>query len=361
MIIEKIETVSGFAGMRDEWDSLLEASASNCVFLTHEWLFTWWKHLAEGRSLSILAARVKGRLVGILPLALRQPQYARMIPRSFEFLGSGVIGSDYLDAIVMPGCEEEAIRCFSESLSGAGVVLHLSQLRRESSIAARLGKHLQADGWHAADSQMNVCPFIDLHGRSWESYLGTLSSNQRYNFNRRYRNLTKKHEVVFRNGALDVLINLHHQRWGSKGMSEAFQTDAIVEFHREFTGLAAARGWLRLLTLEIDNVAAAALYGLRYGNIFYFYQSGFDPAYNKHSVGLVLMGLSIKSAIEEGASEFDLLHGTEEYKFHWTKQTRKLGRLELYPRHAGGRVSRHAVVFNRAARRIAKRMLGRAA
>src|SRR4051794_38133681 len=102
MIIERIQTVARFAEMREEWNALLRGSTSDCVFLTHEWLSLWWKHLSEGRTLSILTARHDGKLVGLMPLALRAAQYTRMIPRSLEFLGSGVVGSDYLDVIVKP-------------------------------------------------------------------------------------------------------------------------------------------------------------------------------------------------------------------------------------------------------------------
>src|SRR6185436_11069264 len=103
---------------------------------------------------------------------------------------------------------------------------------------------------------------------------------------------------------------------GNGGQSEAFHSDSIVEFHREFVQTAAERGWLRLLLIHLDGVPAASLYGLRYGPTFYFYQSGFDPAFSKHSVGVATMGLAIKTAIEEAALEYDFLHGNEEYKFH---------------------------------------------
>src|SRR4030095_12185254 len=114
---------------------------------------------------------------------------------------------------------------------------------------------------------------------------------------------------------------------------EAFQSESVIAFHREFVQLAAQRGWLRLLILHLNDVPASALYGLRYGPTFYFYQSGFDPLYSKHSVGVATMGLAIKTAIEEGASEYDFLHGNEEYKFHWAHEVRDLNRLELHPPH----------------------------
>lgn len=369
MIVEKIESVSRFAQMGDEWNSLLDISPSKCVFLTHEWLSTWWKHLGNEQTLSILAAREGGSLVGILPLFMRRPQYSRMIPRLLEFVGSGVIGSDYLDAIVMPGGEQEVMRRFGEYLHRMGVALHLTAVRRDSSAVAGLRTHLHKEGWNVADIDNNVCPFIDLRGQTWETYLSSLGSNQRYNFHRRLRSLRKNSDFCLdmvrspadAQNALDTVIWLHRKRWASKGSSEAFQSGRIVAFHREFVELAAERGWLRIPIMRIDGVPAAALYGLQYGETFSFYQSGFDPAYSKHSAGLVMMGLAIQSAIEEGASEYDFLHGMEEYKFHWTQQTRSLCRLEFYPHHAKGRLSRRAVDFNRAVRKMAKRMLRKAA
>jgi CelD/BcsL family acetyltransferase involved in cellulose biosynthesis len=365
MIIERIQTIERFAELRDEWNALLRASRSDCVFLTHEWLMSWWKHLAGGRSLSILIARLNDELVGIFPLSLRPAQYMRMIPRSFEFLGSGIVGSDYLDVIVRPGHERKVLRSFAECLGRMGLVLHLNQVKLGYCSSFTLTRHLQREGWTVRETKINVCPFIDLHGHNWESYLGTLSSNQRYNFNRRLKNLMKTSEIGLEcvkspgdaQNALEILIALHRKRWGQRRTSEAFQTDEIIAFHREFIELAAQRDWLRLLILRAGKVPIAALYGFRYGQTFYFYQTGFDPAYSKQSVGLVMMGLAIKSAIDEGIPEYDLLHGGEEYKFHWAREVRELGRIELYPRHARAHVYRHAVNFNRAARKMARRVL----
>src|SRR5262249_29996182 len=194
-----------------------------------------------------------------------------------------------------------------------------------------------------------------------------LSSSQRYTFNRKLRALHKSFDVRLdiieaesdAQAGLDVVVDLHRKRWGSRGTSEAFQTAGITAFHREFVSHAASCGWLRRMILKLDNTPAAAIYGLRYGPTFYFYQSGLDSLYARHSVGLVIMGLAIKRAAEEGAAEYDLLHGDEEYKFHWTRRQRNLARLELFPAHARARVYRHAMGFNRVARRMAHRVLQR--
>src|ERR1700675_1871813 len=104
MEIQWIENTSGFDGLRGEWNRLLADSASDGVFLTWEWLRTWWSPLAERRQLRIVAVRRGGERIALAPLAVRPGSLRRLFPfRVFEFLGSGTSGSDYLDLIVRKG------------------------------------------------------------------------------------------------------------------------------------------------------------------------------------------------------------------------------------------------------------------
>jgi len=346
MEIQWIENTDGFDGLRDEWDRLLADSASDCVFLTWEWLRSWWSHLAERRQLRIVAVRREGELVALAPLSVRPSSVRRLFPfRAVEFLGSGTAGSDYLDLIVRKGDEAEALDALSRALGQRNLMMELGQLRCSGSVAAGLESHLVQRGWKSAQTKVNTCPIIDLRGHSWITYLATLGSQHRHDVQRKMKNLSKHFEVEFerveieeqRDPALQLLIALHNKRWIERGGgSDAFHTAGHVAFHREFTARALRRGWLRLYVLRLDGKPASALYGLRYGRTFYFYQSGFDPQYARHSVGLVTMGLAIQSALEEGAEEYDLLHGDEAYKFHWAKESRDLARLELYPPGARG-------------------------
>jgi len=188
-------------------------------------------------------------------------------------------------------------------------------------------------------TKINVCPTIDLTGQTWETYLAGLGSEHRYNFRRKLKNLEKRFAVRFElassepqcRQALETLVALHSLRWNQRGGSDAFFLPEHIAFHKELSSLALPKGWLRLFTLYLDDKAVASLYGFRYGRVFYFFQSGFDPAFSNYSTGLITMGLAIKSAIEEGAQEYDLLHGAEQYKFHWAREARELGRIELYP------------------------------
>jgi CelD/BcsL family acetyltransferase involved in cellulose biosynthesis len=368
LTVERIEDVERFAGMAEPWGALLAESDADCLFLTWEWLYTWWQHLAEGRRLSLLAVRHGEELVAIAPLALAPPQLRRLLPlRSLQLLGTGTVGSDYLDVIVRRGWHDEAVAALAEYLRTERAMLELRQLRPEAA-AWRLAERLEPRGWSSRQARTEVCPFIPLAGQTWDSYLASLGSAHRYNLQRRLRNLRRDFTVGFervqaeedRTEALGRLIGLHEARWRERGASEAFVSPGLVSFHEAFSRLALSRGWLRLLELRLDGRAVAGLYGFRYGKTFLFYQSGLDPAFAKQSVGLVTMGLAIKSAIEEGATEYDLLHGAEPYKFLWARDARELRRLELYPPLWRGYVCQQALALGRAARRTARRVLPRA-
>ncbi len=369
MKAERIQTDAGFQQLREEWNALLCDSSASCVFLSWEWMYAWWRHLGGARRLSLVALRDGNELIAIAPLCLRPPRITRLLPfRSLEFLGTGFVGSDYLDLIVRHGREEEALDALERFLRGERQMLEMSQVQRGNSFASRLAARLAGGGWTLASRVSGVCPYVSLAGHTRDSYLASLGSQHRYNYQRRLKNLSRNFAVRFaaatvepeREKALNLLLHLHELRWRQRGeASDAFHLPALVRFHQEFTRMALERGWLRLFVLWLNDQPAAAIYGLRFGPTFSFYQSGFDPAFSRFSVGLVTMGMAIEHAIDEGAAEYDMLHGAEEYKFHWARDVRELERLQLFPPRFRGLATRKSVELSRLASRIARQMLPR--
>lgn len=351
--VERITDADAFEALRPEWEELLEASPSRCLFLTWEWLFTWWKHLARGRRLALLAVRRGGQLVALAPFARGTSRPAgavgrHLLPTSLQLLGTGQVGSDYLDLLVRAGRERPAAEALAEHLAEEGTVVELRQLCAERSLAHGLAESLAERGWRAVTDRTHVCPVIDLAGLSWEDYVSSLGKSHRANLRRRFRKLEAAFDVRFERAgselevdeAFDLLLDLHRKRWRDRGGSDALSDPAVVAFHREVTRLTLRRGWLRLYVLRLDGRPAAALYGFHYRDRFLYYQSGFDAEFGDYSVGLVIMGMAIREAIAEGAREYDLLHGDESYKYLWASRTRELARVELYPPTLEGHLRR---------------------
>jgi len=360
--VERLTTVEQLATMREEWNDLLRISRSDCLFLTWEWLSTWWRHCAGGGRLAVLPIRFGRDLLGIAPLRSAPSRSCPPISaQALQFLGTGNVGSDYLDIVVRPARRAQTLELLAAALERERRVVDLGQLREEGSSAHHLAALLEQRGWTSLRRVVARCPFIALEGHTFDDYLATLGASHRANFRRRLRELSREFVLEWgqvrteeeRREALEILFRLHLDRFADRGGSDALHTPELQSFHRELSGIALARGWLRLYVLRLDGRPAAALYGFRYGSSFLFYQAGFDRAFARWSVGLVAMGLAIRAAIEEGAREFDLLHGEERYKSLWARSSRELERIELFPPTAVGRTHRLLRRGARAARRFA--------
>ena len=352
----------GFTLLRPHWNALLRDSDADNPFLTWEWLHTWWTQLGHAGGLHLIVVRAGDEPIAIAPFRLVRGRFSWL--SRLEFLGTGHAGSDYLDIIVKRGQEPAAVAALVRYLTTVRLALRLDHVR-PGSVVARLAERLTSERWDVTASPDGVCPVIPLEGRSFDSYLATLGSSHRANVRRRLRALDQRFEVRFERAGTDaerrdllrLLVEFHERRFKEAGGSSAFLTPTVRAFQDEATRRTFGRGTLRLYALRLNGAPVAVMYGFLYGDRFYFYQHGFDDSYRDHSVGLALMALTVRAAIDEGAREFDMLWGVEPYKFLWTRESRALERYEIFPVHLGGRMHRRATAAERGARRLARRVL----
>jgi CelD/BcsL family acetyltransferase involved in cellulose biosynthesis len=352
--VQVIHTEPELAALRKDWNDALAESPADCLFLTWEWLSVWWRHFGAGRRLHVITVRSAGKLLGLAPLFVVQGR--------LEFMGTGAVGSDYLDFIVRRERAQETIEALARAIEGSRLNARLGALLEESA-AFSMARRFDAT-YHVRERVTSVCPYT-LLGESWETYISSLGARHRENVRRRIRKLPQDHTfTVTRTGAdlerdFPVFIDLHNRRWDTRGGSDALRDESLQAFHREFTRLALERDWLRLFVLSIGNRPAASVYAFLYGGKALYYQAGVDPEFNSQSVGLVALALWARDAITEGARELDFLHGDETYKSLWASQTRELRVMELYQRSLRGRLTMHSRTAIRAARRMARYVIKR--
>jgi CelD/BcsL family acetyltransferase involved in cellulose biosynthesis len=172
------------------------------------------------------------------------------------------------------------------------------------------GRSLRQESW----------PVIGVPEGGWEEYLAGRSRNLRSQVRRKERALARDHGLGFRlcddparlGDDMETLFRLHRARWGEEG-SDALEADRAA-FHRDFAAVALERGWLRLWLAEAHGEPVAAWYGFRFGGAESYYQSGRDPAWDRTSVGLVLLAHTLREAMGDGMREYRLLRGAEAYK-----------------------------------------------
>jgi CelD/BcsL family acetyltransferase involved in cellulose biosynthesis len=354
--VRVLQTGAELEPLRQEWDELLAESSADCLFLTWEWMTSWWRHLGGDRTLHVVEVREGNRLLGLAPFTASRGRV--------EFMGTGTVGSDYLDVLARRASERDVIEAVAGNLEATGLHLRFSHTLA-GSLTERLAERLKTRGFRIFQRKINVCPFMTLQGHTWDSFLSSLGRRHRENVRRRIRKLpgdasfeqTLTAEDLQRN--LPTLIRLHNQRWDTRGGSDALRESRVQAFHQELAGLALERGWLRLFVLKIGDSPAAAVYAFHRNGRTLYYQAGVAPEHAGISVGLAALALSIQHALAEGAVEYDLLHGDEEYKSLWSHESRELFVVDAYPRSFKGRFTMHSHRVLRVAKTMARYVITR--
>lgn len=314
-----------------EWSTLLAKSIAANVYLTPEWLATYWTHFGNGSELWLIVVRdAAGVLVGIAPLQLvwHSPLPfgpLRMIRwRQIQFVG-GIVNADHLDFIAAPGQEAAVTGAMLDHLWANRYrwdVLSFGWFPANSPTFAVL--HARGVPWDLT-GQM-ICPQIDLPS-DWETFFMSLSRRKRKEQRRFGRQLDEAFgddwcwEEVTEPGAvrhtLDALIAFHQAKWESLEQAGGFHDPVVVAFHHAVARQFLELGRLRLLRLDIGGELVAALYTLRYGDCVYDFASGFDFEYADYSPGQVLTEQSLRACVESNVAVYDFLRGDEQYKFRW--------------------------------------------
>ena len=298
-----LEPLGSIGEARTEWTSL--AAASENPFTTVEWCETWLEHAAAGARPRLFAAVDAGETVAIVPLVIGQGRYVRKA----RFLGYGA--ANELGPVGDLERGAEALR------------LALQATRREWDVFH--GETLPGTGWPGRLGATLVgregSPVVTGPWPSWDDYLATRSHNFRSELRRKERRLLEEglvgHTVSRRDElepALDALFDLHRRRWGSEA-SPFFA--GLETFHRAFSTIAFERGWLRLRVLELEGEIISVTHGFRFVDSEWSYQFGRDPEFDRSSLGLIASAQAIREAFAEGAREFKLGPGRQDYKLRF--------------------------------------------
>lgn len=347
---------TSFDALEVEWNSLLNRSRFNSFFLTYEWQTTWWSYLGHG-ELWIVTFRdlVSDELVAIIPLyhynrktstpEQRSQQTATVQENDVYYLT--LVGclevSDYLDAIIAKGWEEQVYTCFSEWLRSNDAPvwdrLDLCNLP-EVSQAYKVGAAIfEANGWAVQVKQEDVAPQFTLPTR-YDQYLAEqVDKKQRHEIRRKQRRAVRETVVDFYiigldstsdkkrdiEAELDDFIRLQR---ASRDDKAEFMTSEMEHFFKGMAREMLAAGYLRLCFLSLNGEKAATLFAFEYNDSFLLYNSGYDPqAYHQLSPGWVLTAYTIQYATAAGLRLYDFMQGDEEYKYRFGGQDYKVMRV----------------------------------
>ena len=323
-----------FESLAPVWDSLLEKCPDeSSMYLTHEWLATWWKYFGEGKRLNLLLVERDRRVIGIVPLIRNE---YRIGPFKLDALESITWTSCNYVGLMSPEHRQEVISALlaylAENLRGVSLILRLSLIPGDSQFLSALKRSMAplAESLVFQESVRTLAPYIELPS-SWDEYFSSLGRRRRKILNSTLRALEKEHSIVeLRQCDADSLeeglsqfFDLHQERWRAVGLRGSFTDPRDREFYREVARKFLKRNWLHLSSLTIDGDVASALFGCIYNQKFYAITAARNIRYSKYDVGHLHKMQVIKDAISQNLREFDFLQGDEPYKFYWTESARR--------------------------------------
>jgi CelD/BcsL family acetyltransferase involved in cellulose biosynthesis len=335
--VELVKDEKSFLHLQGEWNNLLTNSTANNIFLTWEWISTWWKIYKENFELYLITVRDKeANLVGIGPFKVTKRKFLRLRDISvLEFLGSGVGATpEFLEIVVKNGYEEGVLPLIVSTIIMDETIDMIDLHPYSTNARSRefLETIFKAEKLTSCVVPHSLSPVVHLP-QTWDEYFQKKSRNFRKKM-KEYRNrCARELKVVIgkantSTGALqclDSIIELHHGQ--RKNTSFSFKDERSISFHRQLVGPLWEKGWLSNYFMVSSNEMLAGMYCLKYNGTHYYYQSGRTTKYPKHHLGYVLINNILGDAIEEGSIIFNFLTGTEAYKFHWADSCQHSSRL----------------------------------
>ena len=309
------------AALIRSWNNLLATVPSATTFQSPAWQRAVVEKLAKPGRLRLITVSQGDRLVGVLPMSIRDDGL-------LETFAPGV--SDYLDPLIAPEMEADVwrilLKVFSRLRSGKWTNVTLHNIRDSAPCRAILPELAAAEGFAIESRTDQSCPCLTLP-KTWDDYLATLDAHERKETRRKINKVMTKgnprivrcsHDPADISSSVATALSLMEQAPGEKGDAIKLHLRPLLE--RAAPPLITA-GQLWLDTLYLNDEPAACTLQFPHATGPQLYNCGFDAAKGEFSPGVVLTAEILRAAIEQHAPTFDLLRGQEPYKY-------KLGALD---------------------------------
>lgn len=320
----------------DGWRTLLTDLGIHDYCATPDWALAWWATIGGRPPAEVAVWRDDTDVVAVAAVHLHRERLARRIPvplRAWSNLGSGIGNGDHLAVPAAPHVRAD-VAAWLHTRSGRRPLWLRSLAPSEPStddVTAAVGPNAVVTGGI-------VCPSLDLGGDTLPippSFARKL---------RAYRRRLEREGVAFTVAGpgdvtdrhLRALYDLHEDRWDTVDAGPSWLRRRHEFFGRLVASASDTRGPV-VTTAERDGEPVGALLAFACGPTVSYFQSGWSPAYRSHSLGSVLVDETIAWAHTRGATSFDMMRGTGEFKYRFGA-TDRVDRSVLYPNGPTGRL-----------------------
>jgi len=373
-MVEVISNSDDFLALRERWNEINDHSSHGNVFISWEWLYTWWETYQKqgSRTLYILiCTNNDNELLGIAPFQIiNNPKNYFPSSRQLILLGTGetdgsLVFGEYMDLIIKQGHETAVISAFSDYLElhknlwdglkfkQQLVGSHLSKLFninlfKDTNAPAK--SLIASNGFEKKITENGFRTYIDLP-KTYNYYLMSLRKKMRNNITRTYSRLESEQSFSIESvttdseikaamageaGGIEILAELNRTRRGNMEKNSVFSQPNFELFHRRLVKRLLPLNKVSLRVLRFGKKPVAALYSFIDRDTVHAYQSGFETE-NGHRYSLLTTMLTqeISNSIENpNISRFNFMYSDEEntYKKRYSGTTEEMYNIS-YDKH----------------------------
>lgn len=322
-----IEIVDQFS---NEWRQLCSEAVNDQPFYRPEWIRAYLRFFAPRATVVLIAARLKGRLLLMLPLIEKFGTFSKIPVRKLLAPVNSCAGR--FDAIYCEGPDGEAAIDetwrYLRSLEGWDLLQFRDAL--QGSAMGRMAAAAQADGFPMIQVVDNPSPNVPIPADP--ALLKQLPVNER--LRRQLRQIRRQlagkgsslklHRVETADpDALNRFFHLEAGGWKGQERS-AILFKGTRSFFDEIAEAAARYGYFTLYMLEVNGKLVAAHYGFTHKACYYSVVVAYDETVRELSPGHLIISEIVNDCAARGVRAYQTTGQNQEWKMRWTSETQPL-------------------------------------
>ena len=329
-----------------DWNALLSRSDYNDIFLTYEWLRTWWNFFGKG-ELSIILIKNDSKIISILPLYIRKAGFIKIL----SFIGTGI--SDYGCFIIDKTFDADEILDQAFDFIYTNLrwdIFDMQQIPEVTTLYQYLSKNcnIYKKIFDVKFYSLGKCYYISKNQQFFIHEYNNKFFSKIQNRAKKLTRLGNFTHCEFQNIDEELLqrfFEMHIRKWRKCGKVSDFAFDKYRKFHSEIIRKFSRNFWLSFSSIKYNDDYIAFTYAFKYNNKIYWYIKTYDPDFAKYSPGHLAASYDLGFIQNSEITEVDLMRGEEEYKLHWTERYRINYRFVLFKNNIKGLVYKFYIMI----------------
>ncbi len=329
LTIERISTFEEFKKLEPIWNTFLEKTPADTVFLTYEFLSVWWEAFGKDKKMLVLLVKDSGKLLGIAPLMIEGGDV--------KFMRD--VHSYYFDFIISEKNQEVLFAIFSyleKNIEFDKLILEDVPLD-STNLGMIKSKKFKKSGFIFLKFNERVSPVIKIE-EEWENYYGGIPKSRRKSIRNNLSKLSRIGNVrycdIVNKELLPRLIKdfflIERGSWKHTVGRSVTGDKQQMFFYKTLAERMQDKGQICLDFLFVDEKPASFVYDLVYKDKRYNLKTSFLEDYDGAGPGTYLAKEVVQNSFKKGLDCLDFLGVMDSRKKLFSNSERAAEYIYLY-------------------------------